>query len=144
MAKPQVSSQDPAISYELGLKLRDLEESHQLMKERVLLIGRNMIEQQEKNILELTELKKNIYDIKSDIKRIKDIIESLTEEIGKSARKEDLAIISRQIKLFEPLNYARIEDIEKIIEEKMHKSEIHAHENKESKPAGHNFWSGKL
>ncbi len=128
-------SQEP-ISYEIALKLRDLEESQKLSKERLLLIGKNLIDSQERSNSSIIEIKKDVQELKDDLKRIKSIIESLSEEIAKSARKEELAILFRQYKMFEPLNYARMEDIEKIIEEKMHH-----HKKEESKK---DFWSGKL
>ncbi|MFA6023022.1 MAG: hypothetical protein WC781_02965 [Candidatus Pacearchaeota archaeon] len=140
MAKEQISAVEP-VSYEVGLKLRDLEESHRLMKERVLLIGQNLIDSQEKNNREITSLKKEVYELKTDIKRIKEIIQSMSEEIEKSARREELAILSRQFKMFEPLRYARIEDVEKIVEEKLNKSQHHI---KETLPSKHEFWNGKL
>lgn len=123
MVNKNPASQDNQIniSYELGLKLRDLEENQKLTKERVLLIGQNLIEFETKAQSEITQLKKEISVINTDIKRIKDIIESLSEEISKSARKEELAILFRQYKMFEPLNVARIEDVEKIIQEKINK-----------------------
>lgn len=141
-------TQEP-ISYEIGLKIRDLEESHKLMKERVLLIGQNLIDSQEKTNSAITDMKKDIYELKSDIKRMKEIIESLSEEISKSARKEELAIIIRQFKMFQPLEYARIEDVEKIVDEKLH----HKHHSQEETSLGkeqssmenrHEFWRNKL
>jgi hypothetical protein len=143
MAREQVTAQEP-ISYEIALKLRDLEESHRLTKERVLLIGQNLIDMQEKNSLEITKLKTDIYELKTDMNRIKEIISSLTEEIEKSARKEEIAILSRQFKMFEPLRFVRIEDVEKIIDEKMHKSSHQDNNQKEIKSNQHAFWSGKI
>lgn len=123
------------ISYDLALKLRDLEESQKLSKERLLLIGKNIIEFQEKNSSEMIYLKKTLQELKTEITRIKSIVQTLSEEISKSARKEELAILERQYKMFKPLNFARIEDIEQIIDKKLH------HKTKEEKP---DFWSGKL
>jgi hypothetical protein len=144
MAKEQIPMQEP-ISYEIGLKLRDLEESERLMKERVIMIGNNFIESQDKNRSEIIELKKIIYELQSDTKRLKEIIQSLSEEIEKSARREEIAILSRQFKMFEPLHYARIEDIDKIVEEKINK-----HNNSKNKEElikddkKHEFWRGKV
>lgn len=141
MAKEQISVQEP-ISYEIGLKLRDLEENQKLMRERILLIGNNIIESEEKLGKEITEIKKQMYNLQSDVKRIKDIISSLSEEIEKSARKEELAILSRQFKMFEPLNYVRMQDIDKIIEEKLNKHHSQVKEEKEINNK-HEFWRGK-
>ena len=131
--------QQDSISYEIALKLRDLEESNKLMKERMLLIGKNLIESQEKDNKELINLKKDAQSLKSDIIRIKSVVESMSEEISKSARKEELAILTRQFKMFEPLNYVRLEDIEKILEEKLNKPR-ESHKEEET----HKFWHNKL
>ncbi|MEK6891251.1 MAG: hypothetical protein AABX03_03875 [Nanoarchaeota archaeon] len=146
---PQESSEP--ISYEVGLKISDLEESHKLMKERVLLIGQNLIDSQEKTRSEITNMKKDINELKTDVKRIKDVIESLSEEVSKSARKEELAIIARQFKIFEPLKLARLEDVEKIIDEKIHHHKKTFHENNETKEresetssSRHEFWRNKI
>ncbi len=142
MVKEQFSQPEP-VSYELGLKLRDLEESQKLMRERILLIGNNLIESQEKTSSDIIELKKDVSNLKTDVKRIKEIIESLSEEISKSARKEEVAILSRQFKMFQPLNFARIEDIDKIIDKKLHHK--HTHSPDESLDTNqHKFWTGKI
>lgn len=133
---PEYTSQDQ-VSYELALKLRDLEEGQKLSKERLLLIGKNIIEFQEKNNSEITDIKKALQEMKDDMKRVKNIVQNLSGEISKSARKEELAILERQYKMFQPLNYARIEDIEKIIDKKLH------HKSKKEEPET-SFWSGKL
>lgn len=130
-------SEMPDISYELALKLRDLEESQKLSKERLLLIGQNLIEAQEKNISEIIDLKKHVQNLNDDMKRIKSLLNSMSEEVSKSARKEELAILERQWKMFEPLEFVRMDDLEEAIEGKLPK---HNHEIKEEK----NFWSGKL
>lgn len=130
-------------NYELILKIRDLEENQRLMKERLLLISENFIEAQEKNSGEITEIKKQIVEINSDVERIKQKIDSIGEEVSKSARKQELAILARQFKMFEPLNMARIEDVEKIVDEKINKLSLHAKEEKKEE-AAHKFWTGKI
>lgn len=130
------------ISYELALKLRDLEENNRLTKERILLIGQNLIEFQEHNRKEILEIKKSLYLLESDVKRIKSVVESLSEEIAKSARKEELAILHRQYKMFEPLEYVRIQDLDNLLDEKLKKHREKNQEKTETKDEKH-FWVGK-
>lgn len=149
MVQKQESAEQDSISYEVGLKIRDIEESQRLIKDRLLLVGQNLIEFQEKNIKDINELKKNISETKSDITRIKEIVQTFSEEIAKSARKEEVAILARQVKMFEPLKFARIEDIEKIVDEKLNKHQIanksaELKEISEEKEDGHAFWRGKV
>ncbi len=122
---------------ESSLRSRDLEQSQKLMKERVLLIGRNLIEFQEKNSQEITEIKKRIQNLESDVEQIKNRFKLISEEVSKSARKEEVAILERQAKMFEPLKLARIKDIEKIVEKKLEEKN-----NPEEKER--NFWKDKI
>ncbi|MFA5020285.1 MAG: hypothetical protein WC533_04255 [Candidatus Pacearchaeota archaeon] len=128
------------VSYEIALKIRDLEESQRLMKQRLLLIGQNLIESQEKVNDDLIEIKKQLQDTKSDLKRVSQVMETFSEEVAKSARKEEVAILSRQIKMFSPLKYARVEDVENIVHKKINKHKETENNEEKSK----NFWEGKI
>ena len=135
---------EDSISYEIALKMRDLEESQKISKDRLLLISQNFIESQEKNILEITELKKQVQILHDELKRVKNIVQNMSSEISKSARKEEVAILSRQYKMFEPLKLARIEDVEKIVDQKLHHHTTIKENEKENNNQKQNFWSGKL
>ena len=106
---------------EITLGMRDLEERQRIAKERILLIGKNLIEVKMKTEEELKEVSQSINSIKKDLQKIKEILEDVVIEVNNSARKEELAILSRQVKMFNPLNFARIKDVEKIVEKKMKK-----------------------
>jgi len=80
-----------------GAYLRDLEEKQRLLKDRLLLIGKSFIEEREKMQNELQELKKEVLILKEDTKRIKELIERISEQISSLARKEEVAIIQRQL-----------------------------------------------
>src|SRR3989344_6708167 len=104
---------------EFNIKIRDLEERQKMLKDRVLLIGKNLVEIKESIEESLTELKKSVELFKQDIFRLKDNMSRLSEETESFARKSELEILQRQIKMFEPLRYASIEDVENIVEEKL-------------------------
>ncbi len=97
-----------------GLKLRDLEEKQRITKDRLLLIGENLVEIREKTNQEILELKKEIEIINTTIERFKNFLESASQEFSKFARKEDLEILSRQAKMFQPLEFVRKSDLEKL------------------------------
>jgi len=122
----------------INIRLRDLEEKQRLTKERLLLIGQNLIEMREKIEIELGELKKDLDILKSDIRRIKGIIQTLSEETSKLARKEEVAILARQFKMFEPLKTAQIKAVSRKpkTKTKPKEPEIKEHIRK--------FWEGKV
>ena len=108
---------NPAQQYS-GTGVRDVEERQRILKERILLIGKNLIEIKEKNNKEILELKKDIVIIKQDVKRMLDFLESLSGEISKFARKDELQILSKSAKMFQPLEFVTKTELKKILSEK--------------------------
>lgn len=92
---------------EINTKLRDLEEKQRMLKDRLLLIGQNLIETKEKNTHDLLEIKKDIEIIKRNMERLVSFLETASAEFSKFARKEDLEILSKQAKMFRPLESLR-------------------------------------
>lgn len=99
---------------ETSTKVRDLEEKQRIIKDRILLIGQNMIEIKEDLHLTLLNLKKDIELIKRDVERLKSFFETASGEFSRFAKKEDLEILSRQAKMFQPLEFATKRDLEKL------------------------------
>ncbi|HKL24098.1 MAG TPA: hypothetical protein VJ912_02065 [Candidatus Nanoarchaeia archaeon] len=97
-------------------RIRDVEEKHNVLKDRVVLIGNNLIETKEKNNNEIIEMKKEIDSLKEEMERIKDFIETLSQEMSKFAKREDLNILSKQAKMFQPANFIRKEELKEEIE----------------------------
>jgi len=97
-----------------NMNLRDLEEKQRVLKERIFLIGQNLVDIREKTTKEILELKKEIEIIKEGMERVKEFLEIASGEFQKFARKEDLEILSKQAKIFQPLEFVRKKDLEKI------------------------------
>ena len=99
---------------EVNIKVRDLEEKQRILKDRLLLIGQNLIEIKEKSNQNILEMKKDIEILKQNIERAISFLEMASGEFSKFARKEDLEILSKQAKMFQPLEFVRKRDLEKI------------------------------
>lgn len=97
-----------------NIKLRDLEEKQRILKDRLLLIGQNLIETKEKNENTILNLKKDFEIFKQDLIRIKSFLETASNEFSKFAKKEDLEILAKQAKMFQPLEFVRKIDLEKL------------------------------
>ncbi len=102
---------------EFNTTLRDLEERQRLLKDRVLLISENLVEAREELSQGISEIKAEIDTIKSENSRVKSTIERVLEELSELARKEEVMILYRQFKMFEPLKFARVEDVKKMIQD---------------------------
>jgi len=102
------------IFLEISMKLRDLEEKQRMLKERLILIGKNLIEIREKNNQNSLEAKKEIEKLNQSVNKIESFLENLSGEFSKFARKEDLEILTKQAKMFQPLEFVRKSDLEKL------------------------------
>ena len=84
---------------DLSGKIRDLEEKIRLLKDRVLMLGQSLVEERETNIKDIQELKKTAIRITEENKRLKELMERVTEQLNNSSRKEDIMILQRQLDL---------------------------------------------
>ena len=98
---------------DLSSKLRDLEEKQKMLKDRILLIGQNLVETKEKTGNDLLEIKRSLEIMKSSMEKMVSFLESTSAEFSKFARKEDLDILSKQAKMFQPLEFIRKKDLKK-------------------------------
>lgn len=88
-------------------QVRDLEEKQRILKDRLLLIGENLVDMKEKNDQQILEIKKNIEIMKKGMDRMMSFLEIASSEFSKFARKEDLEILSKQAKMFQPLEFIK-------------------------------------
>lgn len=86
------------------MKLSDLEEKQKLIKDRLLLIGENLIEIKQETENSLVGIKKEIQTLKAGMERMLAFLESASSEFSKFARKEDLDILVKQAKMFQLMN----------------------------------------
>jgi len=96
-----------------NIKLRDLEEKQRILKDRLLLIGQNLIKKKKKNNEEILEIKKNMEMLKRNTERLLSFLETASTEFSKFAKKEDLEILSKQAKMFQPLDFVRKSELNK-------------------------------
>ncbi|SRR3989344_6033531 len=97
-----------------GLRIKDLEEKQSISKDRLLLIGQNLIDFREENSEKMIEVKKEIESLKRDVDRIKSFLEIISSEMGKFAKKDDLEILKKQAKMFQPLEFVRKSELKKM------------------------------
>ena len=115
--------EDPlnALLAEFNTRLNELEEKQRLIKDRTLLIGENLISTKEEFSKQSSDTNNQLKQIRYELDSLKKIITRILEETDEFARKSELEILQRQAKIFQPLEFARIQDVEKIVEEKINK-----------------------
>ncbi len=92
----------PGYSTDPAMKLRDLEDKQRILKNQMLLLGKNLIEIREKNNKELLEIRKDLEILKGTMERLASFVSSVSDEFSGLARKSDVEILEKQIKMFQP------------------------------------------
>jgi hypothetical protein len=118
--KKEESAQDMSfLISDFNIRLRDLEEKNQLMRERVLLLGKNLLVIKDESFNEIDSLKKQVFKLTQEMERTRSSMQSLVSEIGNFAKKSELLVVERMLRDFQPLEFARIKDVQDIVEDKI-------------------------
>lgn len=99
---------------EFSVRLKDLEEKQRIIKDRTLIIGNNLLEIKDNLRETIIEMKKEIEKLKKDSERTKSFLETISDEFSKFARKEDLNILIKQAKMFQPLELVTKKELERL------------------------------
>ncbi len=101
MGDEQYDYSEQSVDY--SAKIREIEEKQKIQRDRLLLISKNLIEIKEESNEKLLEIKKELENLRQTTKKIKGFLDMISEEISNFARKEDVEILSKQAKMFQPL-----------------------------------------
>jgi len=112
--EPQYNPTD-ALLTDVSIKLRDIEEKQNIIKDRVLLIGENLIAEKEEMDSQIIELKGSIAKLNDEMRKIKLAIERMMDDSNSYVRKNEFQILQRQFEMFQPLELARMKDVEAMI-----------------------------
>ena len=95
----EVSTYTAQSSPDPQMRLMDLEEKQRLVRERVLLLGKNFIDDKDKTLEALQEIKKTLILLKEEVLRMKEFSQRVAEQLDKTARKDELLILKKQLDL---------------------------------------------
>ena len=125
MAEQEAGGQVKFLLSDFNTRLRDIDERNKLIRERVLLLGKNLISSREDIEGELKEIKQENLEIKKNLNNLKKTSNSLLSEFSRFVKREEINIIERMLKDFQPLEFMRRKDVEELIEQKLNsKKEI--------------------
>jgi len=118
------ASQTQFLLSDFNTRLRDIDERSRLIRERVLLLGKNLISSRQTVEDELKEIKKENIEIKKTLDKLKKVSNSLLAEFNKFVKREEIILVERMLKDFQPLEFMRKKDVEELIKEKLSKKQI--------------------
>jgi len=111
-------TQDSSADYfaDLNVRLQDMEEKQNMIKDRVLLLGENLVSSKDELENEITDLKLKILDLNSEMKKVRLTVERMIDDSNNFIRKNEFDILKRQFEMFQPLELARMTDVRIMIE----------------------------
>jgi len=112
MAQEQVDY--AAMNNDLTLKIRDIESKQRVMKDRLLLIGQNLVEMKDNTNVKILEIKKDVEKMKQELEKLSSFLETVSGEFSKFAKKDDLELLTKQAKMFQPMEFVTKEDLENL------------------------------
>jgi predicted nucleic acid-binding Zn-ribbon protein len=95
-------------------KIANLEEKQRILRDQVNLLGQNLVESKERTTQKIIEIRKDIESLKQNVDKISSFLENISGEFSKFAKKEDLEILTKQAKMFQPLEFVTKRDLEKL------------------------------
>jgi|SRR3989344_231180 len=99
-------------------RLRLIESRYGMLRDRMIIINQNMIEEYKKLGQEIKILDSEIKDMRKDVVVIKDALNAISREMKNFSKIEDLKVLEKYINFWNPLKFATEEDVLRIINEK--------------------------
>lgn len=117
MAIEQQDNQLQFLLTDLSTRIRDIEERNNSMRERLMLLGQNLLDTRQKVEEKLSEIEKQNSQINSEIKKMKSLAEEISSEMNNFVRKDEIILVERMLKDFQPLEFMRRKDVEEMFAE---------------------------
>lgn len=106
-----------ALLSDFSTRVKAIEEKHNLLRERVLVLAQSFIKQERELQKEMKILQDDMKTLKANLSETKDKVEHLLTELSELARRDELRVVEKYIKLWEPLKYTKKEEVEELIKE---------------------------
>jgi len=104
-----------ALLADFSTRMNDLEENMRLLKERMTILSQTVLKQNDRLNKELTIIKDDVSTLRRDIDRLKEAVEHIVSESAELARKEELRVLERHMKMFEPMKFTTEDDVKRIV-----------------------------
>ena len=98
-------------------RIKMLEEKYTTLKSRSRVTEQNMLQKNKNFFIEIKTLNLELTEVKKDINELKDKILSLIKEMDSFARRENVDILKKYIDLWNPVNFVTKNDVDAIVRE---------------------------
>jgi len=105
-----------ALLSDFASRVKALEEKLHLTRERVLVLTRNFVRRERDLQKEMRLVQEENKDLRMELKNLHNRIEGLISQHEDFARKEEVAVIEKYFKLFDPIKFVTSEEIDERVE----------------------------
>jgi len=111
----QQNTQVQFLLTDLNTRIKDIEERNSSLRERIILLSQNTINLKEGMEQKMNEIEKKQNQINIDMKKLKSMLDNVLSEISNFTRKDEIMLVERMLKDFQPLEFVRRKDVEEMI-----------------------------
>ena len=104
--------------YDPSDRIRILESKYGNMRDRIILINENLINEYKRLNQDIKVVDSELKDLKKDIFEMKEALRHVMGELKFFARKEHFKVLEKYINMWNPFNFVTEEEVLKLIKEK--------------------------
>ena len=104
--------------YDPSERVRILESKYSYLRDRIILINENLINEYKKLNQEIKVVDSELKDMKKDIFEMKEALRHVIGEMKHFARKENFKVLEKYINVWNPFNFVTEEEVLELIKNK--------------------------
>jgi hypothetical protein len=131
MADQQQDNSMQFLLSDLGTRIRDLEEKTSSLKEKTQMLSSNTLDTKEQLEIRTLHIEKQNTQILNDLKKINSQLQSISSEMNNFVRRDEIILVERMLKDFQPLEFMRRKDFEEFLKERQSQKIDKKENNKE-------------
>lgn len=108
---------------DIGVRMRELEERTNSLRDRILLLSKNIIDIRNEIDSKIKISGEQVSSSMKEFKKISREIKIVEDEISNFVRKDEIILVERMLKDFQPLEFVRTKDLEEKVLEIISKKE---------------------
>ena len=116
--KEPLSNQLQFFLADLGTRIKDLEEKTSAIKEKINLVSQNLIDIRQESEEKFLKLDKQTVKLSSALEKINSLLQSVLSETNSFVKKEEIVLIERMLRDFQPIEFVRKKDVQEMLAKK--------------------------
>jgi len=104
-----------AMLSQFSTRINDLDERQNIINEKLAVLGQTMLGNNQRLSKEMAILSDDMSSLKKDMDKIRNTAQILLEQSADYARRQELLTLDKYMKAWEPMQYATLDDVKKML-----------------------------